>query len=293
MIRLAVVQHACDWRTDNNLQTSLDSIEQAASMAADIVLLPELSCYPYFCITENTQYFRFAETIPGPMTQALSDAARKHKLIIITTLFEKRTSGIYHNTAVVIDTYGDIAGQYRKMHIPDDPGFHEKFYFTPGDQGFVPIDTTIARLGVLVCWDQWYPEAARLMALNGAELFLIPSAIGWDVHDDKEEQDRQRDAWITVQKGHAIANVLPLAVSNRIGTETNPEDSSLQTRFWGSGFITGQQGERLAQASTDRHEIICADIDLDKTEAIRQIWPFFRDRRIDHYQDLLKRFNNN
>jgi N-carbamoylputrescine amidase len=230
-----------------------------------------------------------AEPIPGPTSDALSRLAKELDVVIVGSVFERRAPGVYHNTAVVLDSDGRLAGQYRKMHIPDDPGFHEKFYFTPGDQGFAPIDTAVGRLGVLVCWDQWYPEAARLMALHGAELLLYPTAIGWDPRDDAAEKQRQHDAWLTIQRAHAVANGLPVAVCNRVGLEPDPGGGP-GIRFWGTSFVAGPQGELLAQAPDDAPAVLVTEISHQRSEDVRRIWPFFRDRRIDAYQDLLKRY---
>jgi N-carbamoylputrescine amidase len=255
------------------------------------VLLQELHNGPYFCQHESTAEFDRAEPIPGPSTVRIGALAAELKLVVVASLFERRAAGLYHNTAVVFDRAKDICGKYRKMHIPDDPAFYEKFYFTPGDLGFEPVQTSVGKLGVLVCWDQWYPEAARLMALAGADLLLYPTAIGWDPADDAAEKSRQRDAWITVQRGHAVANGLPLLACNRIGHEGAP-DGGRGIDFWGSSFIAGPQGEILAQASTEKPELLIVDIDRTRSEAVRRIWPFLRDRRIDAYGDLLKRFRD-
>lgn len=288
-IKVAVVQHACSDSYEENLKTGIDGIEKAAAQGVDLVLLPELSMGRYFCITEDPDNYDLAEPIPGKTTEQLQHVAKKNNVCIVTTLFEKRAKGLYHNTAIVIDKDGSLAGTYRKMHIPDDPGFYEKYYFTPGDQGFIPIDTSIGRLGVLICWDQWYPEAARIMALSGAELLLFPSAIGWEPEEDEAEKTRQRNAWVTIQKAHAIANNLAVVVSNRIGLEKTETSEDNATLFWGSSFIAGQQGEILAEATVDKETVIIAEIDLEKTEQVRRIWPYFRDRRIDHYAGLLQR----
>jgi N-carbamoylputrescine amidase len=256
------------------------------------VLLQELHNGPYFCQRESVEEFDQAESIPGPGTERIGQLAAELKLVIVASLFEKRATGLYHNTAVVFDRSAAIAGKYRKMHIPDDPAFYEKFYFTPGDLGFEPINTSVGRLGVLVCWDQWYPEAARLMALAGADLLLYPTAIGWDPNDDQAEKDRQRDAWITVQRGHAVANGLPLLACNRTGHESDPSGVGAGITFWGSSFVAGPQGEFLAQAETEGRALLVADIDLARSEHVRRIWPFLRDRRIDAYDDLLKRFRD-
>ncbi len=288
-IKAAIVQHACSEHYEANLKAGIDGIEKAAAQGADLVLLPELSMSTYFCITEDPDNYDLAEPIPGKTTEQLQVAAKQNNIIVVATVFEKRAKGLYHNTAIVIDKDGSLAGRYRKMHIPDDPGFYEKYYFTPGDQGFIPIDTSIGRLGVLICWDQWYPEAARIMALSGAELLLFPSAIGWEPAESEQEKVRQRNAWITIQKSHAIANNLPVIVSNRIGLEDIEGGDDNATQFWGSSFIAGQQGETLAKATPKDDCVIIADIDLDKTEQTRRIWPYFRDRRIEHYQGILQR----
>jgi len=255
------------------------------------VLLQELHNGPYFCQHENVDEFDRAEAIPGPSTQRIGALAAELNLVVVASLFERRAAGLYHNTAVVFDRKNEICGKYRKMHIPDDPAYYEKFYFTPGDLGFAPIATSVGNLGVLVCWDQWYPEGARLMALGGADLLLYPTAIGWDPADDDSEKTRQRDAWITVQRGHAVANGLPLLACNRFGFEASP-DNGRGLQFWGSSFVAGPQGEFLAQAATDRRELLIADIDMQRSESVRRIWPFLRDRRIDAYADLLKRYRD-
>ena len=291
ILRAALLQE----RDHGNVAANLDAIEaglrSAATKGAQLVLLQELHNGPYFCQHESTAEFDRAEPIPGPSTARIGALAAELKLVIVASLFERRAAGLYHNTAVVFDRAKNICGKYRKMHIPDDPAFYEKFYFTPGDLGFESIQTSVGKLGVLVCWDQWYPEAARLMALAGADLLLYPTAIGWDPADDAAEKSRQRDAWITVQRGHAVANGLPLLACNRIGHEPSP-DAGRGIEFWGSSFVAGPQGELLAQASTDKPELLVADIDLARSEAVRRIWPFLRDRRIDAYGDLLKRFRD-
>jgi N-carbamoylputrescine amidase len=265
-------------------------IRQAAAKGAQLVALQELHTGPYFCQCEDTACFDRAEPVPGPSTQQFGELARELGVVIVTSLFERRAAGIYHNTAVVLERDGSIAGRYRKMHIPDDPAFYEKFYFTPGDLGFTPIQTSVGTLGVLVCWDQWYPEAARLMALAGAELLIYPTAIGWDPADTREEQDRQLDAWITVQRGHAIANGLPVLGVNRVGTEHDPAVVGNGIRFWGNSFIAGCQGEFLSRSSTDNEEVVVVELDLERSETVRRIWPFLRDRRIDAYGDMTRRF---
>jgi N-carbamoylputrescine amidase len=289
-LKVGLVQHACTEDRDGNLAASISGIRKAAARGARLVLLQELHTGVYFCQTEDTKRFDQAEPIPGPSTQELGKLAKELGIVIVGSLFERRAPGVHHNTAVVLDTDGSLKGQYRKMHIPDDPGYCEKFYFTPGDQGFTPIATSVGTLGVLVCWDQWYPEAARLMAMHGAEILLYPTAIGWDPRDDAAEKSRQREAWITIQRAHAIANGLPLVACNRVGTEPDPSGRTPGIQFWGSSFIAGPQGEFLAQAASDKPEILVAEISRKHSEDVRRIWPFFRDRRIDAYQDLLKRY---
>lgn len=290
-IRVALVQqHNVDSVTSNRI-TMLRQIEAAASQGAQLVVLQELHNSLYFCQTENVDFFDLAEEIPeGPSCKVYSDAARDNNVVLVVSLFERRAAGLYHNTAVVFDTDGSIAGVYRKMHIPDDPAYYEKFYFTPGDLGFEPIDTSIGRLGVLVCWDQWYPEAARLMAMKGAEILIYPTAIGWDSRDDKEEQLRQVNAWITVQRGHAVANGLPVVTVNRTGYEPDPSGVTGGILFWGSSFVAGPQGELLVQATQDKDQLIVQDLDMTRSEQVRRWWPFLRDRRIDAYEGIGKRF---
>jgi N-carbamoylputrescine amidase len=289
-LKVGLVQHACSEDRNSNLAASISGIREAATRGAQLVLLQELHTGVYFCQTEDTKRFDQAEPIPGPSTQELGKLAKELGIVIVGSLFERRAPGVHHNTAVVLESDGSLKGQYRKMHIPDDPGYCEKFYFTPGDQGFTPIATSVGTLGVLVCWDQWYPEAARLMAMHGAEILLYPTAIGWDPRDDAAEKSRQREAWITIQRAHAIANGLPLVACNRVGTEPDPSGRTPGIQFWGSSFIAGPQGEFLAQATADKPEILVAEISRKQTEDVRRIWPFFRDRRIDAYQDLLKRY---
>ncbi|MGB0721026.1 MAG: carbon-nitrogen hydrolase [Gammaproteobacteria bacterium] len=291
VIRTAVLQHECVSNREENLNVTARLVADAAQQGALLVILQELHTGPYFCQTENTDEFDRAESIPGPSSDFLGELASRHSIVIVGSLFERRAPGLYHNTAVVLERDGTLVGTYRKMHIPDDPGFHEKFYFTPGDLGFEPIDTSVGRLGVLVCWDQWYPEAARLMALAGAELLIYPTAIGWDPLDTRDEQSRQLEAWVTVQRGHAIANGLPLLAPNRIGHEADPAGGA-GIRFWGNSFIAGPQGEFLARADDNQEAVLIADIDMDRSEQVRRIWPFLRDRRIDAYPDLLKRFRD-
>lgn len=291
-INIAYVQQSCGDDPKENVHHCIEQIRHAANQGAQLVVLQELHNTRYFCQTENPQYFDLAETIPGPSSERFSQLAIELNVVIVTSLFEKRATGLYHNTAVVFDKNGNLAGQYRKMHIPDDPGFYEKFYFTPGDLGFNPITTSIGTLGVLVCWDQWYPEAARLMALAGADMLIYPTAIGWDPNDDNAEQQRQRDAWITVQRAHAIANGIPVVVCNRTGFEPDPSMQSEGIQFWGNSFIAGPQGEILSMAAEDASTTQIASIDLDGSEHVRRIWPFLRDRRIDAYHDILLRYRD-
>jgi len=290
-LKVALLQETDRGSRDANLDAIETGLREAAAAGAELVLLQELHNGPYFCQHESVDEFDRAEPIPGPSTERIGALAEKLKLVVVSSLFERRTAGLYHNTAVVFDRARDIAGVYRKMHIPDDPAYYEKFYFTPGDIGFEPIETSVGKLGLLVCWDQWYPEAARLMALAGAELLLYPTAIGWDPDDADDEKQRQRDAWITVQRGHAVANGLPLLACNRTGFEAAP-DGGRGIQFWGSSFVAGPQGEFLASASTDKRELLVADVDLARSENVRRIWPFLRDRRIDAYDDLLRRFRD-
>jgi len=291
-LKVALLQETNHGSRDANLDAIEAGLREAAAAGAQLVLLQELHNGPYFCQRECVDEFELAETIPGPGTERIGKLARELELVVIASLFEKRATGLYHNTAVVFDRSAAIAGKYRKMHIPDDPAFYEKFYFTPGDMGFEPIDTSVGRLGVLVCWDQWYPEAARLMALAGAQLLLYPTAIGWDPNDKQAEKDRQREAWVTVQRGHAVANGLPLLACNRTGYEADPSGVGAGIQFWGTSFIAGPQGEFLAKAGTDGRELLVVDVDLERSEHVRRIWPFLRDRRIDAYGDLLKRYRD-
>jgi N-carbamoylputrescine amidase len=290
-LKVALLQESDRGSRDANLDAIEAGLREAAKAGAQLVLLQELHNGPYFCQHESVDEFDRAESIPGPSTDRLGKLAEELQLVVVASLFERRAAGLYHNTAVVFDRSAAIAGKYRKMHIPDDPAFYEKFYFTPGDLGFDPIETSVGKLGLLVCWDQWYPEGARLMALAGADLLLYPTAIGWDPQDETAEKDRQREAWITVQRGHAVANGLPLLSVNRIGFEAAP-DGGRGIQFWGSSFVAGPQGEFLAQASTDQRELLIVDIDMARSESVRRIWPFLRDRRIDAYADLLKRFRD-
>ncbi len=288
-LTVALMQMACSAERDTNERHISEQLRAAAAQGVQLVLLQELHYTRYFCQSENTAHFDLAEPIPGPGTDRLAALARELELVIVASLFERRAAGLYHNTAVVLDRDGSLAGRYRKMHIPDDPGYYEKFYFTPGDLGFQPIHTSLGKLGVLVCWDQWYPEAARLMALADADLLLYPTAIGWDPADSADEQQRQLDAWQTIQRGHAIANGTPVLVCNRTGFENDTGGQSSGIRFWGNSFIAGPQGEVLAQAA-DRPELLVARLDMQRGEQVRRIWPYLRDRRIDAYQDLLLRF---
>nr|WP_029920419.1 carbon-nitrogen hydrolase [Nevskia soli] len=292
ILRAGLVQQSCTSDREKNLAESAAGIRKAAAEGAQLVMLQELHTGLYFCQHESTSLFDLAEPIPGPSTEYLGKLARELDIVIVGSLFEKRAPGLYHNTAVVLERDGTLAGKYRKMHIPDDPGYYEKFYFTPGDLGFTPIQTSVGRLGLLVCWDQWYPEAARLMALAGAELLLYPTAIGWNPADDKAEQARQRDAWITIQRSHAVANGLPVLVANRTGFEPDPTGQTEGSQFWGSSFVAGPQGEFLAQAGTDKNAVLMVDVDLERSENVRRWWPFLRDRRIDAYEDLTRRFRD-
>ncbi|BCX88604.1 N-carbamoylputrescine amidase [Methylomarinovum tepidoasis] len=288
-IRIAAVQQACCGSREENLRRLSDATRKAAAAKADLVIWPELHNGPYFCQTENPEWFDLAETIPGPGTETVGRLAAELQIVIVASLFEKRAPGLYHNTAVVFERDGNIAGKYRKMHIPDDPGFHEKFYFTPGDTGFKPIPTSVGKLGVLVCWDQWYPEAARLMTLAGADILIYPTAIGWDPRDDEEEKHRQLEAWRLIQRSHAVANGLPVVSCNRIGLEPNPSGQTSGIDFWGHSFICGPQGEYLARAKTEE-TLVSARVDLARTEKTRRIWPYLRDRRIDAYEGLARRW---
>jgi len=289
-MKTGIIQQANSGNREENISRLESKIRILAAQGAELILLQELHNGLYFCQTEDTTLFDQAETIPGPSTNRFGRVAAELKVVIVLSLFEKRAPGLYHNTAVVMESDGTIAGVYRKMHIPDDPAYYEKFYFTPGDQGFQPIDTSVGRLGVLVCWDQWYPEAARLMALAGAELLIYPTAIGWEPLDNAEEQQRQRDAWITIQRGHAVANGLPVIAVNRTGYEADPSGATGGIRFWGSSFVCGPQGELLWQAGSDEETALIVEIDKQRTEEVRRWWPFFRDRRIDAYGELTRRW---
>lgn len=284
-----IQQHNTDNRDDNRRRL-IDKIKKLATQGAQLVVLQELHDALYFCQTENVDNFDLAVTIPGEVTELYSTVARQCGIVLVTSLFEKRATGLYHNTAVVFDTDGSMAGRYRKMHIPDDPAYYEKFYFTPGDLGFEPIDTSVGRLGVLVCWDQWYPEAARLMALRGADLLIYPTAIGFESSDTDAEQLRQREAWMTVQRGHAVANGLPVVTVNRVGHEPDPSGQTRGIQFWGSSFVAGPQGELLFTAPTDSEIEHVIDVNMHRSENVRRWWPFLRDRRIDHYGGITRRF---
>ena len=289
-LKIGILQQHNIADTKKNIERLAENITDLAQRGAELVVLQELHNSLYFCQTEDVNNFDLAEPIPGPSTDFYGELARKLGIVLVTSLFEKRAAGLYHNTAVVIEKDGTIAGKYRKMHIPDDPAYYEKFYFTPGDLGFHPIDTSVGRLGVLVCWDQWYPEAARLMALQGADMLIYPTAIGYESSDTDEEKQRQREAWTTVMRGHAVANGLPVIAVNRVGHEPDPSEQTQGIQFWGSSFVAGPQGELLYRASDNEEESIILNIDLDHSEQVRRWWPFLRDRRIDEYKDLTKRF---
>ncbi len=289
-IRTALVQQQNGADREMNRQRLKEKAGQAAREGADLVVFQELHDTLYFCQTMDPRHFDLADTIPGPSTAYYAEIARENGIVLVTSLFERRTAGLYHNTAVVFEKDGTIAGYYRKTHIPDDPGYCEKFYFTPGDTGFRPIQTSVGKLGVLICWDQWFPEAARLMTLQGADLLVYPTAIGWDSTDTTEEKQRQLEAWITVQRGHAIANGLPLVAINRVGTEADPSGQTSGIHFWGNSFACGPQGEILTKAPAGNEEILVAFIDLDRSEQVRRMWPFLRDRRTNCYPDITKRY---
>ncbi len=289
-IRVGIVQQSCSNDIKSNLEKLHRNIAAVAQAGAQLVVLQELHNTPYFCQTEDTGMFDLAEPIPGPSTRFYSELAATYRIVLVTSLFERRAPGLYHNTAVVFDADGSIAGKYRKMHIPDDPAYYEKFYFTPGDIGFEPIETSLGKLGVQVCWDQWYPEGARLMALKGAELLIYPTAIGWESTDTREEQMRQLGAWITVQRGHAVANGLPVIAVNRVGHEPDPSGQTNGILFWGNSFVAGPQGELIAQASNTEEENLIVEVDMSRSENVRRWWPFLRDRRIDEFDGLTKRF---
>lgn len=289
-IKIGLIQQHNSPSRDDNMSRLAAQIGRLAEGGAQLIVLQELHNSLYFCQTENVDCFDLAEPIPGPSTDFYGALAKKYGVVIVTSLFEKRAPGLYHNTAVVMETDGTIAGKYRKMHIPDDPAYYEKFYFTPGDLGFHPINTSVGRLGVLVCWDQWYPEAARLMALQGADLLIYPTAIGYESSDTPDEQERQREAWTTVQRGHAVANGLPVISVNRVGHEPDPSGATGGIMFWGSTMAVGPQGEMLYRADTEHEASVIVDVDLDHSEQVRRWWPFLRDRRIDQYADITRRF---
>ncbi len=289
-MKIGIIQQACTADIEANKRKLADNIRKAAAEGARLVVLQELHNSLYFCQTENVDLCSLAEPIPGPSTEFYGSLAKELGIVLVTSLFERRAAGLYHNTAVVLERDGSIAGRYRKMHIPDDPAYYEKFYFTPGDLGFHPIDTSVGRLGVQVCWDQWYPEGARLMALQGAELLIYPTAIGYESSDTPEEQERQREAWTTVQRGHAVANGLPVVAVNRTGHEPDPSGQTNGIQFWGSSFVCGPQGEFLYRAPKDEEVVTVVDVDMQRCENVRRWWPFLRDRRIEEFQPLAKRF---
>lgn len=289
-LKVGVIQHFFSDDIDTNRSRNLAAIQNLADEGAELIVLSELHDSLYFCQTENVDNFSLAVDIPGDFTDFYAEAARQNGVVLVTSAFERRAPGLYHNTALVFERDGSIAGQYRKMHIPDDPGFYEKFYFTPGDMGFKPIETSVGRLGVLVCWDQWYPEAARLMTLSGAELLIYPTAIGWNPDDEEDEKRRQREAWILVQRGHAVANGLPVVSVNRVGYEEDPTGDTSGIDFWGSSFVAGPQGELLAECPETMADERVVEIDLGRCENVRRWWPFLRDRRIENYEGLTSRY---
>ena len=290
ILKIGLIQQANTADLRYNLKKLSENIAAVASHGAELVVLQELHNSLYFCQTEDTRLFDLAEPIPGPSTGFYSELAAMHRVVLVTSLFEKRAPGLYHNTAVVFEKDGSIAGKYRKMHIPDDPAYYEKFYFTPGDIGFEPIQTSVGKLGVQVCWDQWYPEGARLMALKGAEILIYPTAIGWESTDTDEEKTRQLGAWVTVQRGHAVANGLPVVAVNRVGHEADPSGQTNGIQFWGNSFVAGPQGELLAVADNYKEQNLVVEVDMVRSENVRRWWPFLRDRRIDEFDDLTKRF---
>ena len=289
-MKIGIIQQTCSANIEENKQKLANNIRTAAQKGAELMVLQELHNSLYFCQTENVDLCSLAEPIPGPSTEFYGNLAKELNIVIVTSLFERRAPGLYHNTAVVMERDGSIAGKYRKMHIPDDPAYYEKFYFTPGDLGFHPIDTSVGRLGVQVCWDQWYPEGARLMALQGAELLIYPTAIGYESSDTPEEQERQREAWTTVQRGHAVANGLPVIAVNRTGHEPDPSGQTNGIQFWGSSFVCGPQGEFLYRAPKDEEIVEIIDVDMKRSENVRRWWPFLRDRRIEEFSPLTRRF---
>ena len=289
-MKVGIIQQRNSSDVKANRESLIEKIKKATAMGAQLVVLPELHDSLYFCQVESVDNFDLAVDIPGKETAQYAAVAKECGIVLVTSMFEKRAPGLYHNTAVVYDTDGSVAGQYRKMHIPDDPAYYEKFYFTPGDQGFIPIETSLGKLGVMVCWDQWYPEGARLMAMRGAQLLIYPTAIGYESSDTPDEQERQREAWTTVQRGHAVANGLPVITVNRVGHEPDPSGQTQGIQFWGSSFVAGPQGELIYRAPKDSEDIQVIDIDMNRCEQVRRWWPFLRDRRIEHYGDLDKRF---
>ena len=289
-MKIGLIQQHNISDTADNIKRLEDNIRKCTEYGAQLVVLQELHNGLYFCQTENTDFFDLAETVPGPSTRRFGALAKECEVVIVTSLFEKRASGIYHNTAVVLEKDGSIAGKYRKMHIPDDPAYYEKFYFTPGDLGFEPVQTSIGKLGVLVCWDQWFPESARLMTLKGADLLIYPTAIGWESSDSDDEKQRQQDAWQTVQRGHAVANGLHVITVNRVGHEPDPSRQTNGIQFWGHSFVSGPQGEIISQFPDDKEHIDVIEIDMKRSEQVRRWWPFLRDRRIDAFNELTKRF---
>ena len=289
-MKVGIIQQRNSSDVKANRKSLIEKIKKLAAMGAQLVVLPELHDSLYFCQVESVDNFDLAVDIPGTVTEEYAAVARECGIVLVTSLFEKRATGLYHNTAVVFDTDGSVAGQYRKMHIPDDPAYYEKFYFTPGDQGFIPIETSLGKLGVMVCWEQWYPEGARLMAMRGAQLLIYPTAIGYESSDTPEEQERQREAWTTVQRGHAVANGLPVITVNRVGLEPDPSGQTNGIQFWGSSFVAGPQGELIYRASNDSEDLHVIDINMARSEQVRRWWPFLRDRRIECYGDLDKRF---
>ena len=292
-MKVGLIQQTCGPDVEANRQKLARNIAHVAQQGAKLVVLQELHNSLYFCQVEEVDNFDLAEPIPGPSTEFYGQLGKEHGIVLVTSLFERRAAGLYHNTAVVFEADGSIAGKYRKMHIPDDPAYYEKFYFTPGDLGFQPIQTSVGRLGVQVCWDQWYPEGARLMALAGADVLIYPTAIGYESSDTPEEQERQREAWTTVQRGHAVANGLPVIAVNRVGHEPDPSGQTRGIEFWGSSFVSGPQGELLYRAAKDKEECTVVDVDLKRSEQVRRWWPFLRDRRIDEFAGLTKRFLGN
>lgn len=291
-MKVGIIQQSNTPDKENNRSRIARAVQELAEKGAQLIVNRELHDSLYFCQTENVDLCNLAEDIPGPATEFYSALARDNGVVIVTSLFERRAPGLYHNTAVVFEKDGSVAGKYRKMHIPDDPAYYEKFYFTPGDIGFRPIETSVGRLGVLVCWDQWYPEAARLMALAGAEILIYPTAIGWESTDNDNEKQRQREAWITVQRGHAVANGLPVVTVNRVGHEPDPSGATNGILFWGSSFVAGPQGEFLHLSPDNADDVTIVDVDMSRSEQVRRWWPFLRDRRIDQYSDLTKRFRD-